>query len=424
MATKVFKFGGASVKNAEAVRNAVSIINRFRANDRLVVVISAMAKTTNALEVLVNKTFAKEDIAADFAFLENFHAEIIADLFPEGHPISLEIEEVFAEIRAHLQADLHEDYNYLYDQVVSQGEILSTRIVAAFLKLSGVDVEYKDARSLIRTDATYREGKVNWQATSFLMQQHIQPVVDSSNPVSKVIITQGFIGQSSEGTSVTLGREGSDYSAAIFAYSLDASEVTIWKDVPGVLNADPKYFPDAQMLSQLSYRDAIELAYYGATVIHPKTIKPLQNKGIPLRVKSFLNPEAAGTTIHITEPMTVVPSFIFKEKQALISISPKDFSFIMEENISQIFGLLAQYRVKVNLMQHSAVSFQLCIDNDAMKVPSLLPELEKNFDIQFTEDLRLITVRYYNQATIDRLLVGKELIVEQKNSHTVRLVVR
>lgn len=419
----VFKFGGASVKNADAVRNVASIIRKFREENNLVVVVSAMGKTTNALEVLVKKGYGREDFTKEFEELRNYHFQIIHELFENSLDIRREIDEVFEEIRILLGAEIKEEFNFIYDQVVSQGEIISTKIVAAYLLQDGLDVEYKDARGLVRTDNTYREAKVNWNVTEYLIRQQLLPVFSGASAENKIIVTQGFIGKSSEGNSTTLGREGSDYTAAIFAYSLDAEAVTIWKDVPGVLNADPKYFEDAQILNQLSYIDAIELAYYGATVIHPKTIKPLQNKKIPLRVRSFLNPATAGTVINEKEPLSVIPSFIFKVNQALLSISPKDFSFIIEENISEIFGLLAKYRVKVNLMQHSAISFQLCIDHDPEKTRILCQELERSFNLTVNENLELITVRNYNQATIERLLRGKELLVEQKNSHTVRLVV-
>lgn len=419
---RVFKFGGASVRNAEAVKNVAEIIRNYKGNDYLLVVISAMGKTTNALEVLVNKGYKKEDFSKELDDLRNYHYQIIHELFQNSLEIRKEIDEVFEEIRIILHTVApHEEYNFVYDQVVCQGEILSTKIIAAYLNSIEIKTEYKDARGLVRTDNTYREGKVNWNITEYLIKQHIEPIFTEGNDT--IVVTQGFIGKSSEGNSTTLGREGSDYTAAIFAYSLNASDVTIWKDVPGVLNADPKYFEDAQLLNQLSYYDAIELTYYGATVIHPKTMKPLQNKHITLRVKSFIHPNNPGTVINDKEPLAVIPSFIFKVNQSLISISPKDFSFIMEENLSEIFGLLAKYRVKVNLMQHSALSFQVCVDFDEQKITPLLIDLERNFVIEHKTNLELITVRNYNQATVERLLKGKELLVEQKNSHTVRLVV-
>jgi aspartate kinase len=420
---KIYKFGGASVKDADSVKNVGNIINRYKENNHLVVIVSAMGKTTNALEKLVNLGYHQHDFEAEWKTLFDFHINIIDGLFENKAAVMFEIEQIFEEIKIILKSFNGNEYNYLYDQVVSLGEVISTKIVAAYCNSVGIQAEFKDARGLIKTDHTYREGKVNWNLTEYLIHQSIDPIFEAGEN-TRVVITQGFIGQSSEGNTTTLGREGSDYTAAIFAYSLNASEVTIWKDVPGVLNADPKYFDDAQILNQLSYTDAIELAYYGATVIHPKTIKPLENKKIPLRVKSFVNPAGAGTVINEKESLSALPTFIFKVNQALISISPKDFSFIVEENLSEIFGLLAKYRVKENLMQHSAVSFQVCIDNDADKVTQLYIDLEKSFNIQLEENLELITVRNYNQSTVDRLLKGKVLLVEQKNSHTVRLVVR
>lgn len=421
--TKVFKFGGASVKEASAVKNVASIVQKFKGAENLVVIVSAMGKTTNALEVIVNKGYKKENFEKELDDVRNYHFQIIHELFPNSMNIRNDIDEVFEEIKIKIATHKDEEYNYLYDQIVSQGEIISTKIVSAYLKEVGMNCEYKDARDLIRTDNSYREGKVNWNITEYLIQQHVAPIFNGEHGKDKVIVTQGFIGRSTEGNSVTLGREGSDYTAAIFAYALNAIEVTIWKDVPGVLNADPKYFPDAQMLNHLSYTDAIELSYYGATVIHPKTLKPLQNKNIPLRVRSFIKPESDGTTINAKESLSAIPSFIFKINQALISISPKDFSFIIEENISYIFSLVAKYNVKVNLMQHSALSFQLSVDNDEAKIKPLVEELMVSFNTTVDEGLELITVRNYNQATIDRLLQGKVLKVEQKNSHTIRLVV-
>lgn len=420
-AIQVYKFGGASVSNADAVRNVSNIIQRFKGEDALIVVVSAMGKTTNALERIVAYAFERKDVCDELNKLRLFHSQIIDELFPSPTTVYQEMDDVIQEISMRLNHLHNESYNYVYDQIVCQGEILSTRIVNAYLQLSGIRTVFKDARGLIRTDTTYREAKVDWDMTGYLISRELQPLLNEAQP--PVIITQGFIGKSTEGQSTTLGREGSDYSAAILAHSTDAACVTIWKDVPGVLNADPKFFTDAQLLPHLSYQDAIELSYYGATVIHPKTMKPLQNKNIPLRVKSFVQPDAAGTLVDSKEPLAVIPSFIFKIEQLLISISPKDFSFIVEENLSEIFSLLASYRIKVNLMQHSALSFQVCVDADESKTTPLLEALGKNFITEHRTGLELITVRHYNQATVERLMKGKELLVEQKNSHTVRLVV-
>lgn len=422
--TKIFKFGGASVKDAESVKNIASIIQRFGENDGLLCVVSAMGKTTNALEAVVKESIDSRGKGSEnLQKVKTFHREITRQLFPADKEPEIweELEEIFSELEAFAFGESANEYNFLYDQIVSAGELLSTKIVARYLQHIGLPAVYKDARGLIRTDNTYREGRVNWTVTQVLVEKNVLPLLSGEG--KKIIITQGFIGRSNEGSSVTLGREGSDYSAAIFAHTLNAEEVTIWKDVPGVLNADPKRFPDAQLFSRLSYTDAIELAYYGATVIHPKTIKPLQNKNITLRVRSFLNPEAAGTEITAAETFGLLPAFIFKDNQALLSVSPKDFSFIAEDNLSHIFTLLAQTRVKVNLMENSAIRFLVCVDNDEQKMPAVIRELEKDYHISVSENLQLITVRNYNEAVVDMLLRGKNLLAEQRSSQTVRLVV-
>ncbi|MBC8151703.1 MAG: aspartate kinase, partial [Bacteroidetes bacterium] len=309
-------------------------------------------------------------------------------------------------------------YDRIYDQIVSLGEIMSTQIVAAHLISVGVATQWADARRLIRTDTTFREGKVDWITT----EAAILDVVERFP--GQVMVTQGFIGQTATGETTTLGREGSDYTAAIFAYCLNAESVTIWKDVPGVLNADPKYFDGTVLLERLTYQDAIELAYYGATVIHPKTIKPLQNKGIPLYVRSFLRPDQPGTVISQIEGHLPVPSFIFKVDQWLISLHPSDFSFIAEDNLSGIFGLFAAAGVKINLMQNTAISFTVAVDNNPDKLPGLLDALKQNFRVSYNEGLELITIRYYNHQTIDRVLENKTLLLEQKSRTTVQLVVK
>lgn len=418
---QVFKFGGASVKDATAVRNVATIIRQFEKDSNLLVVISAMGKTTNALELIVNTYIEHGDYDQLFTTLWDFHSAICNELFEDKTSIENELKEVFDEMRILLKSNSDRDYNFVYDQIVSQGEILSTKIVAAYLNSIQVNTVYKDARSMIRTDNTYREGKLNWNITEYLIQENIRPIFEKKS--SKIVLTQGFIAKTAEGASVTLGREGSDYTAAIFAYALEAQRVVIWKDVPGVLNADPKYFSNTEIIERLSYQDAIELAYYGATVIHPKTIKPLQNKNIPLWVKSFVNPMNAGTEIRNEASDKIIPSFIFKVNQALISVSPKDFSFIVEENLSVIFNLLAKYRIKTNLMQHSALSFQLCIDEDERKTQALLENLKEHFLVDYQSNLELITIKDYNQETINRALINKKIVVEQRSARTARFVV-
>jgi aspartate kinase len=422
---KVFKFGGASVKDAKAVRNVAEILKLFPA-ENIIVVVSAMGKTTNALERLADAVFyKKEDAQNVLEEIRNYHFDIISDLFPDkNHPVYNEISNTFVELDWAAEDEPTENYNYEYDKIVSMGEIISTKIVSAYLTEAGLKAEWKDVRDFIQTDNTYREGKVDWELTQELVDKHLKPSVNAKGGVAEIIITQGFIGGTSENFTTTLGREGSDYTAAILAYTTDAESVTIWKDVPGVLNADPKWFDETKKLEQISYQDAIELAYYGATVIHPKTIKPLQNKKIPLIVKSFVDPMEKGTVINDVQTPLPIPSFIFKINQVLISISPKDFSFIVEENFSEIFNLFAEHRVKVNVMQNSAISFTVSVDQDERKLPELIKTLQKDYKVLYNEGLELVTIRYYDQATIDRVTIGKKILLEVKSRYTVQLVVK
>lgn len=421
---KVFKFGGASVKDAEAVKNAATILKRYP-GEHIIVVVSAMGKTTNALEQLTNAFFNRHKNAETLLNeIKKYHYDIIEQLFPDkNNSIYNDVNNAFIELDWAIEGEPTHSYDHEYDQIVSIGELISTRIVSAYLNEAGIVNKWQDARDFIQTDNTYREGKVNWELTQQLVDKHLSP-----HPFSKgegsIVVTQGFIGGTSENFTTTLGREGSDYTAAVIAYTMNAESVTIWKDVPGVLNADPKWFEKTQKLEQISYQDAIELAYYGATVIHPKTIKPLQNKKIPLYVKSFINPEEAGTVINDAQSSLPVPCFIFKINQVLVSISPKDFSFIVEENLSDIFKLFAERHIKINMMQNSAISFSLCIDNDPHKLPELIKTLQKDYRVLYNEHLELVTVRYYNQSTIDRVTVNKRVLLEVKSRYTAQLVVQ
>jgi len=415
---KVFKFGGASVKDAEGVKNVGSILKMYP-NDKLVVVISAMGKITNALETLVR---AKDETEAEKALTEikKFHTNILQDLFPEKkNPVLDIIEGELNNIKRSLADRKGASFDEKYDQVVSVGEVISSYIVNAYLSEQKIDNQWLDARNIIHTDNNYREGNVDFDKTRSMAKKLVSDSLDKHN----VLITQGFIGKTKEGKTTTLGREGSDYTAAILAYCLDAESVTIWKDVPGVLNADPKWFDNTVKIDHLSYQDAIELSYYGATVIHPKTIKPLQNKGIPLFVKSFLKPSDPGTRIDNDFSQLPVPCFIFKVNQVLISLSPKDFSFIVEQNLSNIFTELAKHKVKVNVMQNSALNFSICMDDDAEKVPGLIAALKENFRVLYNKNLELITIRYYDQQTIDRVCTNKDVLLEHKSRYTVQLVV-
>lgn len=419
---KVFKFGGASVKDAAAVKNVANILKRFP-GENIIVVVSAMGKTTNALERLTDAFYYKKENAEDvLSEIKKYHFDILEELFPDkNHPAHIEISNTFVELDWAIEEDPSPDYNYDYDKIVSMGEIIATKIVSAYLNEDKVSNKWWDVRGLIQTDNTYREGRVDWELTQKLVDNDLVPFLSKS---SAVVVTQGFLGGTSENFTTTLGREGSDYTAAILAYATNAESVTIWKDVPGVLNADPKWFDETVKLDQISYQDAIELAYYGATVIHPKTIKPLQNKKIPLIVKSFLHPEIKGTIINDVQSPLPIPCFIFKVNQVLLSISPKDFSFIMEENLSEMFNLFAERQVKVNVMQNSAISFSVSIDNDPRKLPDLIKTLQKDYKVLYNENLELVTIRYYDQATIDRVTVGKKILLEVKSRYTVQLVVK
>ena len=409
---QVFKFGGASVKDAAGVKNLANIVKKQGQN--VLIVVSAMGKTTNALETFV-QAFMAGDVDGMKHVLETvrtYHMNIIHELNGDFTPVHATFSQLETYV-AQLPGDL---YDEVYDQIVSLGELIATQLVAAHLQDSGVFVHWMDARQLIRTDTRFREGRVDWAETCHRINQAV--------PRRGVAITQGFIGQSADGHTVTLGRDGSDFSAAIFAHCLNAERVTIWKDVPGVLNADPKWFDDTVLLEHITYQDAIELAYYGATVIHPKTIKPLQNKDIPLFVRSFLTPDAPGTAIGNYEHHLSTPSFIFKVNQVLLSLHPADFSFIAEDNLSRIFSRFALAGVKINLMQNTAISFSVVVDNSPDRVAALLANLSEDFRVSYNEGLELITIRYYNQATIDRVLVNKTLLLEQKSRYTVQLVVK
>ena len=416
----VFKFGGASVRNAEAVRNVRSILATYP-NDRLVVVISAMGKTTNAFEVVTDLFFngRSGEMKKALQGIKDYHRSIVKDLFPDtAHSFHAEMDNLFEEIGDRLNKPATLNYDFDYDQIVSYGEIISTKIVSAFLNDNGLENKWMDIRKYLRTDNNFREGKVDWELSEKLIKNAF------TFRDCRLYITQGFIGSTTDNMTTTLGREGSDFTASILGYILRAEHITIWKDVPGVLNADPKWFDNTVKLEKISYLDAIELAYYGASVIHPKTIKPLQNRNIDLYIKSFLEPEQPGTLVGNLQYDTLIPSFIFNMDQVLIRISPLDFSFIAEENLQKIFGSLYKHGVKIKLMQNAAVSFQICINNDKRKVRNLIDELEKTFKVSYETGLELITIRYFDQSTIDRVMVNKELILEQRYKQNIQLVVR
>lgn len=416
---QVFKFGGASVKDAQAVKNVAEVLKKH-ADKPTIVVISAMGKTTNHLETLVkaywNRTGNAEHILQE---IKDFHFGIVNQLFNgKSHPVYNELENTFVEINWIIEDEPTSSYDQEYDQIVSMGEVISTKIVSAYLNEIGLKNKWMDARGFIQTDNTYREGKVNYELSEMLVKQHLLPELDKN----KIIITQGFIGGTSENFTTTLGREGSDYTAALLAYFTNAESVTIWKDVDGVLNADPKWFKNTRKIDELSYYDAIELTYYGATVIHPKTIKPLQNKNIPLYVKSFINPDKSGTVIHDGGKRLPIPGYIFKVDKILISIQPKDFSFIAEDNLSKIFELFSDYGVKIHVMQNSAINFSVCTDNDPQRTQPLIEELQKQYKVLYNTGVELLTIRNYDQPTIEKLTENKSVLLELKSRNTAQLV--
>jgi aspartate kinase len=418
---QVFKFGGASVKDAEAIKNVSVIVKQF-ALEPTVIVISAIGKTTNQLEKLVRSYFYKEgDIDEIFLEIKNTHFAILNQLFnnPQTEVFN-DLANVFVELQWALEEDKSDSFAYHYDQIVSFGEILATKTVSAYLNCTGNTNVWVDCRGLLRTDNSYREGKVNYAISEELVNANLIPIL-SRVPL---VVTQGFIGGTSENYTTTLGREGSDYTAALLAYFINAKQVVIWKDVPGVLNADPKYFKNTKKIDELSYHDAIELTYFGISVIHPKTIKPLQNKNIPLYVKSFIHPNDAGTLVCESNKRNEVTSYIFKTEQILLSIQAKDFSFIAEDNLSVIFNLFSKNGVRINMMQQSAISFSVCCDDDVTKIEQLIVDLEQQFKVRYNKNVQLMTIRNYDQATVSKLSENKIILIEQRSRNTHQMVMK
>lgn len=415
---RVFKFGGASVKDADGIKNVYDVLQKV-GHDDVLLVISAMGKTTNAMETVVKNYFDKSpELKASIQEVKKYHNQILLDLFDdENHKVFQAVNAIFADLEYFLEHNKSPNYNFVYDQVVSLGEIISTTIVSHYFNHAGLKNQWVDVRELIKTDNTYRDAVVNWEETQKLISKNIKK--------KNLNITQGFLGSDENSFTTTLGREGSDYTAAIFAYCLNAESVTIWKDVPGVLNADPRYFENAVLLNQISYREAIELAFYGATVIHPKTLQPLQKKEIPLYVKSFVNPLLPGTSVSKgadLEPHS--PCFIVKKNQLLISLSSLDFSFIMEENISDIFALLHKFKMKVHLIQNSAISFSVCVDDKFGHFAELKSILSKKFKVTYNDDVSLYTIRHFNEKSADAIAKNKDVLVRQLSRETMQLVTK
>ena len=419
---KVFKFGGASTKDAAGIKKVASIIKN-QMDSRLLIVVSALGKTTNAMEKLLDAYYFNQQNKEDsFNFIKELHFSIINELFdPKQADVFNEINNLFDSLYEYINGKLNKNYDFEYDQIVSFGELFSSKIVYFYLKQNNVPIEWLDARNIIKTDNTYREGRVDWDRTNLKIKKIVEPYYTENE--DKIVITQGFISGTGEGFTTTLGREGSDFSAAIFGSLLNAESVTIWKDVDGLLNADPQLFDDTVKLDKIPYEEAIELAYYGASIIHPKTLKPLQNKKIPLYVKSFIHEDKEGSIIHNFNTKQLIPCYIVKKNQVLISISPKDLSFIATENLSAIFGLFAFFGVKINLMQNSAVSFSLCVDNK-QNINELIEELQTKFYVKYNSDVELFTIRYYDKNSIERITNNKTVILEQKNRTTVQYVIK
>ncbi|MBP0611470.1 aspartate kinase [Chryseobacterium sp. cx-311] len=411
---KVFKFGGASVKDANGVRNVATVLNS-QGTDACLLVVSAMGKTTNALENVISLYFNKGDYHTAVDAVGKNHLDTARELFEGDAAILQELQAILIDLLDFLKKNKSPDYSYVYDQVVSTGELLSSKIVSEYLNSCGYSNKWLDAREFIKTDGLYREGTVNWETT-----------VDNIRRLDKDenYVTQGFIGSDNNNFTTTLGREGSDYSAAIFAYGLDADALTIWKDVPGVMTGDPRKFSEVQLLDTISYEEAIEMAYFGASVIHPKTLQPLQKKNIPFYVKSFFEPEQPGTKVSNTAVSSKLPSFILKENQHLAHISTRDFSFIAEEHISQIFNVLAKHKIKVSLMQNTAISLALCLEDKYGNLEEFNKELSAEFKIDLRGGVSLFTVRNVEQNEINRYGSDRQILLEQISRNTVQMVIK
>jgi aspartate kinase len=415
---RIYKFGGASVKDAEGIKNLFSIMKQ-EGFDKTLLIVSAMGKTTNAFELVVKNYFEnKNELQYSINQIFEFHSTVLLELFSEkNYEVFNDIKLIFDNLKVFLKRNKSPNYSFVYDQVVPCGEILSTKIISAFLNLSGVKSNWLDSRELIKTDSNYRDADIDWKLT----QKNISENIDKK----KLNITQGFIGSNQNNFNTTLGREGSDYSAAIYAYCLNAQSLTIWKDVPGVLNADPRVFKNPILLDYISYTEAIELAFYGASVIHPKTLQPLQKKEIPLFVKSFLNPKGKGTAISRgIKIKPEVPCFIVKRNLNLLKLSSLDFSFIVEENISEIFQVLHENKMKVDLIQNSAISFSVCVYDKFNRLKELLSILKATFKVECVENVNLFTIRHFDEKSSNEILKNNELILEQRTDDVLQLIVR
>lgn len=415
---KVFKFGGASINSTERIKNVAKIIQSY-SDEKLFVIISAMGKTTNALEKVAEAFYAgnKEEALSLFTQLKEEHLAVASALNPK--PLHI-LNDLFTEVEWLLHDKPVREYDYYYDQIVCLGELLSTAIVSNYLNSIDLKSQWIDVRDIVRTDDNFRDAGIDWTFTKEKVSTEIVPLFTSHN----IIIAQGFIGSTDENESTTLGREGSDYSAAIFANMLNAESQTIWKDVEGVMNADPKKFPDAQFIDELSYNEVIEMAYYGAQVIHPKTIKPLQNKGIPLHVRCFLQPALKGTIISNNPVHGLPPIIVVKENQVLMQLNSKDFSFVEDSLVSSLHHIFNEVKIRPNISQNGAISLLCCLDDKTEKIEKLALQASELFDVKVEKGLTLLTIRHYDEQTINKLTSGKKVVLEQKTTETIQIVMK
>ena len=414
----IFKFGGASVKDAKGVKNLLKVVKQ-KGNNNILVVVSAMGKSTNAFEHIV-KAYLNKDLSLEKYILDikQYHIAIVNELIADkNHPLLFELEHMFGLLQGFMLANRSTNYNFVYDQIVSFGELLSTKIISNYLNQAGLTNQWLDVRQVIVTNDDYRDAKVDWKETKY----RITNAIDKN----KLYITQGFLGATSDNFTTTLGREGSDFTAAIFAHCLEAKSVTIWKDVPGVLNADPRIFTDTKLLKEISYKEAIEMAFYGASVIHPKTLKPLENNAIPLYVRSFIDLNKPGTTVKKGKDITpLIPCFVVKKSQIYLQISALDFSFMVEHNISNLFDLLDKYKQKVNLIQNSALSFKVCIEDKYYNFEKFLTEISEHYKVKHHKNVTLFTIRHFNDNAIDSIKKGKKILLEQRAENTIQFIVK
>lgn len=416
----VFKFGGASVRDANNIKNVSAIVNTYKQN-KILIVVSAMGKTTNALETVVKSFYNNTgELEASLQKVKDNHHEVVDSLFEDPEAIKSDLNDLFVEIEWLIEEEVKDSYDYIYDQIVSVGELLSSKVLSAYLRQTGLNAQWLDVRDIIKTNDSYRGAKVDWKNTEALAKSGIEKSFEHAD----VIVTQGFIGSTEDNQTTTLGREGSDFTASILSYCLDAKEMCIWKDVPGVLTADPRLFKNPIKLDKLTYKEAIEMTYYGAKVIHPKTIKPLENKGIKLYVKPFNDPAGAGTLISNEGSDHYPPVIVVEKNQVLLSISSNDFSFIAEDHLASIFSLLDKHRLKVNLMRNTAISFIVCLTDEPDRIQSFAAALEQELTVTQEKDLELITVRHYNDETVQNLIKSKMVLLEERHMRTIQMVIR